>query len=100
MGLAFDQVPVGRSYSSAEARVMPVLPYPPATSTRPLVRSVAVWWARGVAIALVFDQAPVLGSNSSATSRALGGPLPPRPPATRTRPSFSRVAVGSLRAVT
>src|SRR2546421_4049026 len=63
---------------------------PPATSTRPSLRTAAVWKRRGVAMLAAADQVPVVGSNSSAESSQ-----PPElsPPATSTLPSCSSVAV-------
>ena len=61
--------PTGRcvgSYSSALASGWPALSWPPATSTWPEGRSVAVWTPRPVASAPVVAHRPVVGSYSSA----------------------------------
>ena len=44
------QLPVDGSYTSALARGTPLLPYPPATRTLPLERTLAVWSSRAVVI--------------------------------------------------
>jgi len=63
---------------------------PPATSTMPLGRRVAVWESRAVLKLPVSEQVPVAGSYSSALVRA---PVPSFPPATSTVPLSSNVDV-------
>src|SRR6266550_1814719 len=87
-------VPLAGSYSSALLKTRPL--FPPATSTLPLGRSVAVCWARAVPRLPVAVHVPVAGSYSSALLKA--GPL--FPPATSTLPVGSSVAVCQERAVT
>src|SRR5450756_1874813 len=103
------QDPLLGSYSSAEASVGPPPPMsppgsavPPATSTLPSGSSVAVWNMRGVTMLPVAVQDPLLGSYSSAEASALLLPvtlLLSVPPATRTLPSGSSVAVWNWRGV-
>jgi hypothetical protein len=64
--------------------------YPPATSTLPEGRRVAVWAFRGLESDPAVLQEPVAGSYSSAEER-------PAPAATNTFPERSRVAVWSFR---
>ena len=89
---AEDQVLLTGSYSSA----LPLLS-PPATSTSPLVNSVAVWVNRLVAIEAADDQVLLTGLYNSALERApLAAPLLV-PPVTSTLPLFSNVAVPNSR---
>src|ERR1035437_2686690 len=69
--------------------------------TRPSESNVAVCKSRPVAIDAVALKAPVLGSYNSAeaTTPTPTPPLPLSPPAMRTRPSESNVAVCLLRTV-
>ena len=103
-GAASDPValhlPVVGSYSSAADTEDPVVAFvsrlPPATSTLPLLSSVAAAEYRGVSMLPVGDQVPVAGSYSSALAveASVEGS---RPPATRTLPSSSCVTVGESR---
>ncbi len=83
-----------RLYSSAEARIS-VPSLPPATSTRPSARSVAVWPRCAVAIHTLGLKVPVFGWYSSAGARSCPSPFP----ATSTRPSARNVAVWPSRAL-
>src|SRR2546425_9607245 len=73
---------------------------PPATSTSPFGKRVAVCQARGWSMLPVGLHAPVRGSYSSADANDLNdlSSFESMPPATRTFPSGSSVAVWSLRA--
>ena len=98
------KAPVVGSYSSAEARRSSQSPpfTPPAKRTRPSESNVAVSDSRALAIEPVGLKVPVRGSYSSAEDR-IGAPHSPAvsltPPAMRTRPSESKVAVWNSRAV-
>src|SRR5436190_4650371 len=85
-------VPVIGSYNSAVAVPWPP---PPAASTFPFRRRVAVPKAWNVVMPPVDFQVPVAGSYSSALVRK----LPPTPPATRTVPLDRRTALGLWRPV-
>ena len=82
-----------------QTRVSRPVHQPPATSTRPLGRSVAVSLARAVCIEPVAVHVPVAGSYSSAlaTGRPVTSP-PTIPPATSTLPSWSSVAAAPVTA--
>ena len=71
------------------------------TRTRPSASKVAVCPSRAVVIEPVGLNVPVLGSYSSAEARKTGDPVASEscPPAMRTRPSASSVAVCTSRAV-
>src|SRR5512142_570665 len=76
----------------------PLVPFPPATSTLPLVRRVAECRKRSSPVLPVSVHLPVAGSYSS----ALDDGLPPTcssPPTTSTFPSASSVAVCCQRAL-
>ena len=77
------------SYSSAVLRPK----VPPAASTLPLSRRVAVWKRRPLLRLPVLLQVPVAGSYNSDRSVMLGRPSIKNPPATRTFPFVSNVAV-------
>src|SRR5215470_3383657 len=83
----------------AQTRVSRPVHQPPATSTRPLGRRVAVSLARAVCIEPVAAHVPVAGLYSSAlaTGRPVTSP-PMIPPATSTLPSWSSVAVAPVTA--
>ena len=86
------------SYSSEEdSGEPPAVLEPPATSTLPFGRSVAVGMSRPVASEPVVVQVPAAGSYSSAEDTLGGGSGPPllagQPPATSTLPFGSSVAV-------
>src|SRR5215831_6473 len=80
-----------------QTRVSRPVHQPPATSTRPLGRRVAVSLARAVCIEPVAAHVPVAGLYSSAlaTGRPVTSP-PIIPPATSTLPSWSSVAVAPV----
>src|SRR5262245_36795996 len=100
-----DHVPVAGSYSSADVRNTSggpsgaVVLSPPATSTLPSARSVAVCPKRGTDLLPVTDQVRLGGSYTSAALRTYGG-VGPKPPTSSTRPSASRVAVCDERGCT
>jgi hypothetical protein len=64
-----------RTYNSELVSAVPL--YPPATTTVPLFRSVAVWPWRAVLRLPVGVKVPVVGSYSSALARATRFPAPP-----------------------
>src|SRR5919202_3273900 len=76
-----------------------MLSRPPATRTLPLASSVALAPRRAVIMLPVAVHVPVLGSYSSALERVQVGSQGPKPPATKTFPLGSSVAVCSTRAV-
>ena len=76
----------------------PVAPVPPATSTRPLRRSVAVWSTRAVVSVALAVETWVAGSKISETATIF--PARSRPPVIRIRPSDSAVAVCPVRGTT
>src|SRR3984957_11262194 len=78
---ASDQLPVRQSYSSAVAMSYAL---PPATSTFPFCKSVAVWPLRGVIMGIVAVHVPVAGLYNCAFV------VPP--PATSTCPLGNNVA--------
>src|ERR1700694_1314174 len=93
-----DQVPLAASYSSALPRTgPPKLLTPAATRTLPFESSEAVWFSRAVAKLDVVDQVPVAGSYNSALARTCEPPRLFSPPAARTLPFNSSVAVGCAR---
>ncbi|QES10362.1 hypothetical protein DEJ44_35200 [Streptomyces venezuelae] len=100
------QVPATGSYASADRRVRwesaERTAAPPATRTRPSGRRVAEWEKRASRSRPVPVQVSVAGSYTSHESRPVAGAGPggsPMPPATRTRPSASRVVECSRRPV-
>src|ERR1700722_8991104 len=87
------KVPAAGVYNSALARVLPLLPLPPAASTLPWGSNVAVGGPRGVVIEPVDAHVPPAGSYSSALERMPALKLLVAPPATSTIPLGSNVAV-------
>src|SRR5207302_8718822 len=85
---AAGEAPLAGSYSSADVSGEPLLP--PATSTVPLVSSVAVAFSRALAIEPVSRQGA--GSYSAAEARA---PELSSPPATSRLPVLSKEAVAT-----
>src|SRR5437660_4138651 len=79
------------SYSSALFEALN--PLPPAASTLPVRRSVAVWKRRPLLRLPVLLHVLVAGSYNSDRSVMLGRPSIKNPPATRTLPVVSNVAV-------
>ncbi len=84
------KVPVVGLYSSALAKMLPLLSVPPAISTMPFF-SVAVWSSRAVLRLPVGVKVPVAGLYSSAPAKML--PLLSVPPTISTMPLFNSVAV-------
>ena len=89
-------LPVAGSYNSAEARA-PEPESPPAMSTRPPGKRVPVPNRRGVIIGPVGVNVPVAGSYKSADVASAEMASYFAHPATRTLPSGSRMATGSVR---
>src|SRR5438067_5697980 len=90
------KVPVVGLYNSALAR-SPVESAPPATSTVPLLSSVAVWPSRALFMLPVGVKVPVVGLYNSALASLPLVVL--MPPAINTIPLLSNVALGSWRPV-
>jgi hypothetical protein len=92
-------LPVFGSYNSAEEELSEgqaflLLQLPPTIRTRPSFRSVAVWFARAKAIEPVGVNEPVLESYNSADATSVSiWPMVSAPPAMRTLPFPSNVAV-------
>jgi len=90
------KIPVEGSYNSALSRIEYLVPKPPQIRTLPSGSRTALCTNRGVDIVPVTVNVPLTGSYSSALSRIV---LPPAkvacvcPPAIRTLPSGSRVAL-------
>ena len=90
------KLPVAGRYNSAVASaVVWSAPTPPTISTRPFVSRVAVCHSRADVIGPVEVNVPAAGLYSSAVAVTPVGDAPPssRPPAIRTRPFGSSVAV-------
>ena len=88
-------IPFVASNSSTLDKLFPLASTPPTISTRPLFRRVARCEKRAAFIIPVTENVWATGSYNSALAN---GPLPPLPPASRTTPPFSNVAVWAERA--
>src|SRR5262245_51857782 len=88
--------PVAGSYTSVLGNTAKLFaaPFPPATSTRPFGNRAALWRSLGAFMLPVGFQELVAGLNNAAVLNTPPHRLPP--PATRTRPSCRRTAIGAL----